>query len=391
MEPGGTGGNPFCKVSWRGRRLSVGRSGRKRRLKCHVLHDALIRAGVVVDAISRAHHGVAQRFPCQAEAGSEIVAVGTHQRHGKLTVVRPGLAHLHRDRRRSKAHRQVQVHNAIVQFRERRNVFVAHAEIQCEVAAQAPFILYEQVPGIAPEVIVVVAKLDRSQLRKPQQEVGKVVTGVHAGKGESSAGVAVGLGVDLNPPEISAPAPGVLAAAVDQAVGKRPGLVAQQLRIGVVEAAKMRERQVGQAPVKRICGDAGYAEISRDVLVKGVKVLRADAGAIEIEARVVDHLAKGPHISDGNVEAAGAGVAAHAGKGIGQVRAGGVVVEAETQIISRAALSPPAAAGAGSAQGVVQSNIKVVAVVEGRGNKMKIRLVGSRIRDVGQGDERQEP
>ena len=352
-----------------GCRLRVGRRSRKRRLEGHVLHDALISAGVVVDAVSRAHHRVAQRLPGQTEAGSEIIAVGTDQRHRKLAVVRPGLAHLHRDGRRGKAHRQVQVHNAIVQFGERRNVFVAHAEIQGQVAAQAPFILYEQVPGIAPKVIVVIAELDRGQLRKAQQEVGKVVAGVHAGKGKSSTGVAVSFGVDFNPAKISAPAPGVFAAPVDQAVRKRPGLVAKQLRIGVVEAAEMREREVGQAPVKGIGRNPGDAQVSRDVLVKGIKVLRAGARAVEVEARNVDHLAEGPHISNGNVEAAGAGVAANAGEGIGQVGARGMVVEAEIHVISRTSHPPPAAAGAGPAQRMVQANIEVVAVVERRGHK----------------------
>ena len=157
--------------------MSVGRRGRKRRLKCHVLHDALIGAGVVVDAVSGADHRIAQRLPGQAKAGSEVVAVGTHQSHGKLAVVGAGLADLHRDRRRSKAHRQVQVHDAIVQFGKRRDVFVAHSEIQGQIAAHAPFILHEQVPGIAAKVVVVVAELHRGQLGKPQQEVGKVVAG----------------------------------------------------------------------------------------------------------------------------------------------------------------------------------------------------------------------
>ena len=103
----------------------------------------------------------------------------------------------------------------------------------------------------------------------------------------------------------------------------------------------MCERQVGQPPVKRIRGNACDAKVPRDVLVKGVKVLGADARAIEVYARVVDHLAEGAHVSDGNVIAAGASGASDAGKRIGQVRAGGVVVEAESQVISRPALGSP--------------------------------------------------
>ncbi len=242
-------------------------------------------------------------------------------------------------------------------------------------------------------MIVVVAELHRSQLGKSQQEIGKIVSAVQPGKGKSPAGVAVGLGVDLDPPKISAPAPGVLSAPVDHVVGKSPGLVAQQLRVDVVEAAEVGERQVGQTEVKRVRRNARDAEVSRDVLVKGVKILRAGAGAVEVEARVVDHLAESPHVSDGDIEAAGTGSASDAGKGISQVRAGRVVVETETQIIARPTLSPALAAASGirgAAQRLIQTDVQVVAVVERRGHKMKIRRVGSRSTHVGQRDERQQ-
>src|ERR1700730_10544796 len=171
-------------------------------------------------------------------------------------------------------------------------------------------------------MVVIVAKLYRCQLGKAQQKVGKVVASVQTSKGEGPAGVAVRVGVDLDPPEITAPAPGVLSAPVDQVVGKSPGLIAQQLRAGIVQAAEVSERQVGQTPVERVGRNTRDAEVSGDVLVKGVKVLCAGPGAIEVETRVVDHLAKGSYVSDGYVEAAGMGVASDAGERIGQVRAG---------------------------------------------------------------------
>ena len=71
--------------------------------------------------------------------------------------------------------------------------------------------------------------------------------------------------------------------------------------------------------------------------------------------------------------------AADAGKRIGQVRARGVVVEAEIQIVSRAARSALAAAVAGAAQGLIQTDVQVVAVVERRCHKMKIRRVSGRL------------
>ena len=194
IDPGGTGGNPFCNVRWWlaiqcWSACSRTAAGTPCSARC------LIRAGVVVDAVSAAEHRIAQGLPRDAQARSKVVAIRTDQRHGKLSVVRSGLADLHRDWWRGEALRQIQVHDAVILFRKRREVFIAHAQVQSQVAAQAPFILHKDVPGIAAKMVIVVAELHRSELRKPQQEVGKVVAAVQPSKGESAARVAVGQGL----------------------------------------------------------------------------------------------------------------------------------------------------------------------------------------------------
>src|SRR6266481_149402 len=67
-------------------------------------------------------------------------------------------------------------------------------------------------------------------------------------------------------------------------------------------------------------------------------------------------------------------------------------METDTQIISRPTLSPltAVAAVAGAAQGLVQTDVQVVAVVERRCHKMKIRCLRSCSSNVGQGDEFQK-
>ena len=68
-------------------------------------------------------------------------------------------------------------------------------------------------------------------------------------------------------------------------------------------------------------------------------------------------------------------------------------METESQIISRPALPSlsATAAVAGSAQGLVQTDVQVVTIVERRSNKMKIRRVGGWVGNVGQRDDLQKP
>ena len=60
----------------------IGHGGRKRRLKCQILNDALIIADVVVDSVAGSHHRVVQRLPRDPHARCEIVAIGLDQAAG---------------------------------------------------------------------------------------------------------------------------------------------------------------------------------------------------------------------------------------------------------------------------------------------------------------------
>src|SRR5262249_5044028 len=109
--------------------------------------------------------------------------------------------------------------------------------------------------------------------------------------------------------------------------------------------------------------------------LKSVEVLRANAGAIEIEGRIVDDLAESADVTDRHIKAARAGVAADAGERVGEVRVGSMVVEAEIQGVGRGALSALcslAEGAAGAAEGVVQANVQVVAAVLGGSDEVEI-------------------
>ena len=141
----------------------------------------------------------------------------------------------------------------------------------------------------------------------------------------------------------------------------------------------MGERKIGQSPVERVRGNAVNAERSCDVLIKGVEILGTNAGAIEIQPRIVDQLAKSLRVPDRHIKAASAGIASNAGERIGHIRARRVVVEPDVQIISRSTPPTTSLAGGGAAQGLNNADIQVVAVIERGGDEMKILAIGSRL------------
>ena len=204
-------------------------------------------------------------------------------------------------------------------------------------------------------------ELDGGLLRKPEQKIRQIIPAVGSGEHERSAWIAIRLTVDLNAPEVTAPAHRVFAVVPDQAVRKRPGLVSQQLRIGVSQAAEVGERKIGQSPVKWVIRNAGNPQVSRNVLLKGIKVLCADTRAIEVKAGIVDHFPKGAGISDRHIETAGRGGAADARKRIGDIRRGCPVMKSKAEIVSRAAL---AWTGAASSQRSIHADVQVVIVIE---------------------------
>src|SRR6202035_2869999 len=279
----------------------------ERGLKGQLLSDALIGARIVVDAVSTTHHGFRKRFPREANARGEVVAIGAQQARGQASAVRPSLSRLKgRHGRRAlcriqDSRRKVEVGNAIVQFREWRNVLVAHSEIQRQVAPHFPLILGVQIPEVAAEVIVL-SKLHRGLLREPQQKVGEVISGtahrleahdlggVQSRKNERPAQIAIRFRIYLHPPEVSTPTPGMLAVIPDYIVGKGISLVSCKLRSRVLKTREVRERYIRQPPVERILRNSGNSQRSRNVVAESVQVLRARTAAIKICANNIGEL-----------------------------------------------------------------------------------------------------
>jgi hypothetical protein len=118
--------------------------------------------------------------------------------------------------------------------------------------------------------------------------------------------------------------------------------------------------------------------------VTRVKVLPGSAAPVEIDARRVDELAEGAGVRDGHVKTTRTRASAHAGKWIGQIGAGGVIVEADGQAVARAAPAPATAAGRGGTQSPVQPDIQIVAVADGGSREVEVLLAPGEVR---QGNE----
>jgi len=86
---------------------------------------------------------------------------------------------------------------------------MAHAQVQSQVPRRRHSSWYEQVPMNCAKVVVVVAKLHRSQLPEAPAGNRKSVTTVQSGKGEGPRAL-LSVSGDLDPPEIPTPPPGVL-------------------------------------------------------------------------------------------------------------------------------------------------------------------------------------
>src|SRR5579863_8986057 len=104
----------------------------------------------------------------------------------------------------------------------------------------------------------------------------------------------------------------MLAVSPDNTVGKRVGLIAQELGIRVLQPGKVAERKTRYAPIEWIRRHAVNSRCGRDVLVERVEILRSRPAAIEVETNAIHQLADAPDISDWNIEAANTGIASHA-------------------------------------------------------------------------------
>src|SRR5581483_11775549 len=127
------------------------------------------------------------------------------------------------------------------------------SEVQRQVATNFPLVLCVQVPRIASEMIVVLAKLYGCLLRKSEQEIRKVITSIwnrHSVRGRGSiqsreykapTSIAVRFCIELDAAKISSPAEGVFCVRPDHGIGESPGLISQQFRVGVLKTSKVGE------------------------------------------------------------------------------------------------------------------------------------------------------
>ena len=178
--------------------------------------------------------------------------------------------------------RKIEVHHAIVDFGKWRNILVAHSQIKRQISAHLPLILRIQIPVVATEVVVACSKLHRSLLRQSQQKIGKVISrawhglatadlrSVEAGEDERAARITVRFRIDLHPPKVRAPAPGVLAMIPDHIVGKSIGLVSVSEGVVSERLAKFVKDRFGRPQSNGFCRDSRDSERTRNVVVEGV-------------------------------------------------------------------------------------------------------------------------
>ncbi len=126
QRPGGGRGETVLQRKRARRAGNVGGGGGKRRLVRHLLDNAVVRPGVVTDAVAGAHHGFLVRSPGDAHARREVVAIRIHQRRRELARKRTDC--VRRDRRnRREARRSVEVHDAVEFFAEWLDILVTQA------------------------------------------------------------------------------------------------------------------------------------------------------------------------------------------------------------------------------------------------------------------------
>src|SRR5256885_1131954 len=95
------------------------------RLETQLGRHLPILTDVVVHTIPGADYGLLPRLPGQAHARSKVVLVRMYQPGGILLARnRPGLSRLHR-RHRAEIRGHIKIHLLIVEFAERRHVFIA--------------------------------------------------------------------------------------------------------------------------------------------------------------------------------------------------------------------------------------------------------------------------
>ena len=356
-EPRRNRGKTVGERERRARARDVGRSLGERRLKREILNDVGVLREIVVDAVAGADDGVFQRAPGDADARSEVVAIGMQQRCGKSR-----LAGQH-DGRSGETIGDVEVGDAIVRFGVRAVVFVAETEIQRKLGQNAPVVLREKIEGVRREIVRVGARLQSGLLRRTDQEIGEVVAGVgdrrraagsergsfKSGEDERALGILRGAETLQNAAIVAAEAKVVFAAIPGERVGNCVGLIEFAARRGIGEAAERVEADAGDAEVERIGGDAGDSGEAGDVGVVGVEIRCRNVIVIVGEAKNVGAAAVAVGPAGVGLQTLRVGVAGERRKWIHESGIVARIVEAEVDVVLRAATAAAATATATSA------------------------------------------
>ena len=251
------------------------------RLEGEVLHEFHILADGVVDAVATADDGVFEGMEGEAEARREIVALGVDE-VVRIFAVEGTDAVGRDDADLSEVVAGIERGEAVVLFRVGRVVVVAKADEEGGVFHGAPVVLRVAVDLIGTEMRFLVGGLERGFLRQAEEQIGErgaaggeaVAAGAagcagrlggEAGEDVGAGGVGVADHVVVDAAEVAAEADVVLAVVPDEHVVEADGFCGLEVRLLLVEAAELIERDVGQAPQLRRVGQAIEAELRGDV------------------------------------------------------------------------------------------------------------------------------
>ena len=197
----------------------------------------------------------------------------------------------------------------------RRDVLVADAEVQGEVASDPPVVLQEQALGVAVVLDETGAELHRRLLRSAEKEVREIEPGarhrrsvrerrgVVAREDEIPSCVRVGPALQSLKPHVSSRAEGVALPGPDQGVPERKPLIKPVGRSTVAHVRDGGEGQAGHAVVERIAGHAVDTGRAGHVLRVRIEVRAVRAVSIEAEARLMKDRSRGELHRDRQVEA----------------------------------------------------------------------------------------
>ena len=260
--------------------------------------------GAEINAIAGAHHHLAAgpqrrwRRPGQANTRREIIAI-RRSRRGNVRQTR-GL----------RQRRVIEIQHLSARVGKRREVFVAHAQVQREIPGHAPIVLKISGVSILAQIALGEPGSAAGVLRQAQQEVRKGVAG-RAGIRQilrESAGECVAAARQvalqiihfvMQPLESSLQS--MAPAREGKSIRELPDVIALQLgqrgRIG--DDGKVGDRKERQAVAERVGGRIGEAEAAGRVGLKGAGGRVEHLQSREREPRLIEPARSGKGVADG--------------------------------------------------------------------------------------------